>query len=168
MKTVVQDESYGRILYEENIWTGKKYISINAQPLSKLDKKTYRYTKSNGETVDFKVKGNFFTGVALVAFNARIQVVRKTNWFEWLFFILTLCVAFVWGNSVTLCKIFPVAGGAIGGCLGVLCGMFPVFIAKLINNKWLQALCGLIGFLAIFLAGHLTAIIFAFTLATFL
>jgi hypothetical protein len=168
MRTVVQDEQYGQIVYEEGFWTGKRYIVVNGQALSKLDKKTYRYTKSNGENVDFSVKGNFLTGVALVALGTRIQVVRKIAWFEWLFLILTLSVAFVWGNNQMLCSIFPVVGGAIGGALGAICASIPMVIAKFVKNKWLQALLGLAGFLAVFVVGHLAAITIALSVTALL
>ena len=41
MKTAVNDEQYGEILYEESFWTGSKQLTVNGEKLEKLSKNTF-------------------------------------------------------------------------------------------------------------------------------
>ena len=43
MKSVVQHEKYGNIIYEENFWTGKKTITIDGTRLEKASKTEFLY-----------------------------------------------------------------------------------------------------------------------------
>lgn len=119
MKKSVVHPVYGEIVYEENVWSGKKNITINTTPLRQIKKNTYRLPWGATE-VPVVVKGSFLTGVDLQVQQERITVIQKTTWYDWLLSMLPFALMIVWGNNVQLCSIIPVVGGAIGGALGGL------------------------------------------------
>lgn len=122
MKTVLQNEKYGEIVYEESAWSGKKSISINGVILQKKDKTTFEYvTDEEIETVI--VKGNSMSGAKLSIGGQTIQVIAPPKWYEVALSVLIFAFILVWGNVPQLCLIFPLVGGAIGGFIS---GMFAV------------------------------------------
>ncbi len=114
MTSAVNHASYGQIVYNENIWTGKKDIVINGVKLVQTKKNTFVY--QNGETkTDVVIQGNFMSGAKLVIGEETIVVGKAPTWYEVACSIAIFAVILVWGNSAYLCSIFPVIGGAIGG-----------------------------------------------------
>lgn len=151
MKKSVTHPIYGIITYEENIWSGKKTVSVNGNVLQKTGKNTFLFM--NGETgVAVTLRGSVLTGVTLQIQNEQISVIAKPAWYEWILAVLPLALNLIWGNSVALCSIIPVVGGAVGGALGgaamVICmGMMR---EKTVGGKLLTAL---VTVLATFAAG---------------
>jgi hypothetical protein len=47
-----------------------------------------------------------------------ITLVEASKWYELFLSVLSIVFVVIWGNSTTLCKIFPILGGAIGYRLG--------------------------------------------------
>jgi hypothetical protein len=41
MKITIQHTTYGEIIYEESIWTGKKELTVNGVKAQKTSKKTF-------------------------------------------------------------------------------------------------------------------------------
>lgn len=124
MKANHQHPVYGEILYTENIWTGKKSLTVNGQT-QPVPKKEFM--------IDGKkaiVKGSFFSGATLLIEGEPIVLSAKPKWYESVLAFLPLIFLVTWGNNPTLCSIFPVVGGAIGGGLGGL-----AMVASLINMK---------------------------------
>ena len=112
MKASITHPSYGEIVYSESIWTGKKSLIINGtavQPVSKTE-----FMIGENKAV---LKGNYLTGVSLSIGDETIELSPKSKWYEIVLAVLPIVFLLTWGNSATLCSIFPVIGGAIGAKL---------------------------------------------------
>jgi len=139
MQTVVQHSIYGTITYTENFWTGRKEIYFGQVPLVHKGKNTFVFP--SGETeICVNVKGNSLYGVTLAVGNETIRIMAPPKWYEICLSSLALVFLCVWGNSVALCSIFPVVGGAIGGAIGGLGMAFSLLFmrqAKRLSHKLL-------------------------------
>lgn len=65
MRSVISDEKFGQIVYEESAWTGRKSIYVNGKPLSKIAKNTYFLSDGEMRT-NFVVQGNYLKGSKLL------------------------------------------------------------------------------------------------------
>lgn len=138
MKQTIQHEKYGEILYDENFWTGKKTLSINDTPLTKISKKEFQ--TENG-TIG-AIKGNFLLGANLLIDNETISLTPKIKWYEIVLCILPFILIMVWGNTIALCKIVPVVGGAIGGGLSALLSCVGLCLMRMVKPIWAKLLIG--------------------------
>lgn len=144
MKNVVNDESLGEITYEESFVTGGKKINVNGEQLEKVSRKEFK--NANGDS--FLVKGSFLTGVKLVSGDKTVTVTPTVTWYEILLAVLPFILIMVWGNTVALCRIIPVVGGAIGGAIsGGLC-VISLFCMWCVKPFWTKLLIG-VAFVAI-------------------
>ena len=137
MREVVQHSLYGEIVYEENVWTGKKTLTINGVPAKQISKKEF--------AVDDKkalLNGNIYMGVTVKIEGEDIQLLAKPTWYEILFAVIPFAFLMIWGNSPTLCAIFPVIGGAIGGALGGIGGVISLLLMKKQKSPLAKALIG--------------------------
>ncbi|MBR2464915.1 MAG: hypothetical protein IKB41_05760 [Clostridia bacterium] len=125
MKTVIHHEIYGPITYSESDWTGKKEIWFGSTPLVKRGKSCFVWKNHEGVETIVTVKGNLFSGRTLYIGAERVEVQPASKWYEIVCSFSILLFILVWGNSVTLCSILPLVGGAIGGAISggasVLC-----------------------------------------------
>ena len=145
MTATLNHSFYGDITYEESFWTGKRKISINGTALDKIDKKTFAFYR-DGKPVYVSISGNFLTGTKLVIENTTVSVTPPAKWYELVCSISIFVLILVWGNSVALCSIVPIVGGAIGGGISGALGVTNLFVMKSIKNVWLKLLVWL-GFL---------------------
>lgn len=97
--------------------------------------------KNDGEQVT--LSGNFVRGVKITVANETIQLVPPVKWYEILLSILPFILVMVWGNSVELCKIVPIVGGAIGGGISGLMMFTNLIVIKRVNKLWLKILISL-------------------------
>ena len=146
MKKNVETE-LGLISYEENFWTGIKSLSINGESLTKIDKTHYAY-KAHDEFLTIELKGNSYLGVSISFKDKKIQIIENPAWYVLAISILTFLFVIVWGSSVTLCKIFPIVGGAIGGAISAVCAVSSVMVASKIKKPIMKILSSL-GFFAL-------------------
>ena len=144
MKSEITNQNYGKILYTESFWTGKRTLFVEGKMLEKSGKK--EFTMPDGKIG--VLKGNTLTGVSLCVGVDVISLTPKLKWYEVVFSILPFIFIMVWGNSTALCAIFPVVGGAIGGGIAGLCVAGNLFLVKLTNNIFLKILISLIVFAA--------------------
>ncbi len=140
MQNIVQNEKFGEIIYDENFWTGKKKLTINGEELEKVSRKEFK-TKS-GEQVT--IKGNFVIGAKLIIGGEAVTIMPTVKWYEILLAIIPLILIIVWGNSVALCRIVPVVGGAIGGAISGLCSAASLCFMKSVKQLWLKILIGVV------------------------
>lgn len=158
MKSIIINEKFGTIEYKENFWTGRKEITINGTKLTKVTKNLYAYKTEEG-TISLSLNGSYLSGVTGEIGNQKMNFVDKTKWYEWLLAFLSVIFVIVWGNSIELCEIFPIVGGAIGGGIsGLISGIGLIFMkaSKNIMFKLLMAVCTFI--VAVFIC-YLVAIL---------
>lgn len=125
MKQIIQHPTYGEIVYTESFWTGKKSLTVNGVEAQPVSKKEF--------SIDSKkafLKGNYLSGVTLWIDVEEIELFPKAKWYEFVLALLPLIFLLTWGNSPTLCAIFPVVGGAIGGALGGLFAIVSISVMK--------------------------------------
>ncbi|MBR2341666.1 MAG: hypothetical protein IKB66_02365 [Clostridia bacterium] len=160
MIETMQHPIYGEIAYNESFWTGKKSLTFNGVEAQKIDKKTF---KIGEKLVD--VKGNFTLGVKLLIDGETIEVSPAPKWYETVLAILPIVFALTWGNSVALCQIFPIMGGAIGGALGALFSMLSLSFMKKEKRVAVKVIIGLAMFAVSVLAGNRIAVAFILALS---
>ena len=140
---------FGEINYEENVWTGKKKVTINGVQLTSVNKTTFNYDY-NGTLVEVKITGNIYTGCNLTIYDEAYEIYTKTAWYEYILAILPFILVIVWGNSVALCKIVPVIGGAIGGAISGVFSFVSLSVMKSIKSPLFKVLIGVICLIATF------------------
>ena len=138
MKTVINHEKYGEIVYIESEWTGKKTLKINGVELQKQNKNTFYY---KGGTI--VLVGSFVKGITMEIENERIQLTKPCKWYEFLFAIVPFVFVMIWGSSVELTAIIPVVGGAIGGGISALIGYLGLSISSKMEKWYFKVLVGL-------------------------
>ena len=133
-------------IYDENIWTGKKTITVDGEKLEKDGKKSFKL----GE-IRYKVKGNFLTGVKLMNDTETYVLVRSLTVVEFLLSFLPCILVFF--------------GGAIGGAIGALAGIITSTVVRKINNVFLKILASVgiasLAFLIWFVIVVIVATVFA-------
>ena len=113
MEETIQHENYGTIEFFEGNLIANRKISINGQELTKKSNK--QFYLNDGKSV--KVIGGLFSGVKLDIEGEIVQISNPGKWYEILIYITGLILLIIWSNSVALCSIIPMIGGAIGGLL---------------------------------------------------
>lgn len=147
MKSTLQHEKFGTIVFEESFWTGKKNVSFNGVPLQKTGKN--QFITADGTYVS--LMGNYMKGAQLLIGGETIRLTPSVKWYEIVFSIIPFLLVLIWGNSVTLCNIVPVVGGAIGGLIGALFSVLNLFLIKGIKRIWLKAIVSLVSIAITFL-----------------
>ena len=159
MKASVNHAKYGLIEYEEGLWTGKKTLAINGVNLTKKKKNTFIMSGSEGELV-CTISGNVFTGICVNIAGDIILLITPLKWYEIALTVIIPVFILTWGNSTTLCAIFPIIGGGIGGALGGLGACINLSLMKKINSLPLKILAWLGTFAATVIVCFIAAIIF--------
>lgn len=145
MKSVVKNEVYGEIVYDENFWSGKKTLSINGINLAKKDKKTFILEKPEGPVV-VHVIGNIYNGEKIEINQDVIILNEKATWYEMFCSISIFLLIIIWGGNAELCRIVPIVGGAIGGGISGGMSYCNLIAMKQSNQVWKKLLIWL-GFL---------------------
>ena len=138
MKTVVNHEKYGEILYDENVWTGKQTITVNGAELKKEKRRLYVGQGADG-VISVRIKGNALVGLKLIVNEVdEIKAIAPPKWYDILLSAFIGAFIIVWGNTYALCKIAPLIGGGIGG--GIACGISSInfMIIKFQKDIWVQ------------------------------
>lgn len=132
MKITIQHTTYGEIIYEESIWTGKKELTVNGVKAQKTSKKTFIVDGKNAI-----INGSLYTGMTLVIDIIPIEIVPKPKWYELVLSILPISFWLTWGNHPVLYSNVPVVGGAIIGAIcGALGGLaIAISLPAMINSK---------------------------------
>lgn len=122
MQAIVEHPTYGVIVYEESGWTGKKTITFNGLPLTKLNKTTYELpanpaTETPALTVS--VKGNYMSGVTLTVGDEVIPVTPKASAADYVLGILPAVLFFL-----------LIIQGAIGGALAGMMALGGIMLMK--------------------------------------
>ena len=142
MRSVISDEKFGQIVYEESAWTGRKSIYVNGKPLSKIAKNTYFLSDGEMRT-NFVVQGNYLKGSQLLIEGREIQVTPPVKWYEVALSVFIFALVLVWGNTPLALNVLPVVGGAIGGLISGAFMILNLFIIKQVKNIGLKILISL-------------------------
>ena len=153
MKEIVQHSIYGEIVYNESFWTGKKALTINGVDAKPISKKEYMVNEKRAI-----LKGSFLTGSTLLIEGETIQLSPKAKWHEIILAIIPFLFLLTWGNSASLCSIFPVVGGAIGGALGGVGAVISLFLMKTQKNPIVKTVVGIIVAVATILIAFVLAL----------
>lgn len=156
MVTTIQHPVYGTMTYSESIWTGKKELAVNGVPLSRSGKNMF-VMDHNGEKIAITVTGNELLGAKANIRGEVIQLVAPAKWYEIAATIVTVVFFLTWGNSVVLCSIIPLIGGAIGGAIAGLGAALGLAFMKGANTWWKKVLIWLASFAAVFAINYLLA-----------
>ena len=95
MKEVTMNETLGEIVYEENVWTGKKSLTVNGETLEKTGKKTFRF--ADGRCTN--VKGSMIFGTKMTVGNDTISISKPLTWYEYIIAIIIPAFVIIWGAS---------------------------------------------------------------------
>ena len=129
MKSKVIHPVYGEIVYDENFWTGSKSLYVNGVKLNKISKNTFGGQSEMAPI--WTVSGNVLSGVKVIVNGETIVVDKKPAWYDIVLSSLIFILIMIWGNSVALCSIVPVIGGAIGGGIsGIMLATNLIIIKK--------------------------------------
>ena len=160
----IKNEKYGTIAYEESLLTGKKNVYFNGVQAQKTGKNTFVIAlkqvvdgEVKEETVAFTLSGSLLSGVNLVVGCEVITIIPKSKWYEYVFYFLPFALVMVWGNSVELCQIVPIIGGAIGGFISALFSIIAIVFSKRTKNVLFKVLIGLASLVATFIVCALVA-----------
>lgn len=140
-KAIINDETYGKIKYEEDFWAGKRSMSINGNYLSQVKKNVFEYKSANG-IENVKIVGDYFFGVNAVIGSKRILLFRM-HWYEFLMALLIVVFTTVWGNLPFLYNILPIVNGllgTIGNCIGFLVAIKVMSHVSSVKGKIWSAL----------------------------
>ena len=150
MKRIIEHALYGQIEYNENIWTGKRDISINGVKLIKDKKNTYIYDTGENK-ISVSVQGSIFAGIQLVVGKDIIEIEKKSAWYETACSIAIFVLVLIWGNNAYLCSIVPIIGGAVGGAISGGMAILNLRAMKSVKNVtvklavWLAMLIATLG-----------------------
>ncbi|MBO7254078.1 MAG: hypothetical protein J6V36_02110, partial [Clostridia bacterium] len=109
MKWEAKDLKYGEIVYEEELFSGKKKVILNGTEMTKEIGRTY-VCPYGDEGIRGKLKGNIFTGVKLKIEDDNIVLVKMAKWYEILLSILIPVIIFGFNNLI-----LPLFDGAFAG-----------------------------------------------------
>jgi hypothetical protein len=112
-----------KIEYDESFWLGKKNISVDGTTLEKPSKKTFLLDEK-----EYKVKGNFLTGVKLEGEN-EITVVPALKTWEYILALLPFILVFI--------------GGALGGLIGAVAAIILAGFMRKSQNAIIKVLASL-------------------------
>ena len=150
MKQIIEHPVYGQIKYSENIWTGKRDISINGVKLIREKKNVYIYDTGENK-ISVSVQGSIFAGIQLAVGKDIIEIEKKSAWYETACSIAIFVLVLIWGNNTYLCSIVPIIGGAIGGAISGGMAILNLRAMKSVKNVavklavWLAMLIATLG-----------------------
>ena len=88
-----------------------------------------------------------------------VELTPSVKWYEYLLSILPFVLIMVWGNSVELCLLVPVVGGAVGGLVSAIFCMVNLFVIKKFKPWWIKVLISIATLGLTFLVCYLIALI---------
>ena len=152
---IIQEHQNHKILYVESFWTGKKTLMIDDEQLNTLSKTSF----ISKDGTQYNLTGNFLKGEKLEFNGETISIIPPVKWYEVVLSILIFIFILIWGNSVKLCNIIPLVGGAIGGAISGALSVTNLIEMKSIKPVWGKILV-FVGFFAInFLVCYLIAML---------
>lgn len=159
MRSVIQTQKYGEIVFDESYWTGKKTVTVGGVQLKKINKKTF-VGEINGEQVTAHITGSFLSGAIIDVNGDRFRLTDSAKWYDYVLSFGWVAIYIVWSVSEALCMIFPVVGGALGGAVAGLGAAAALFIIKPMKNIAAKIAVSLGMFVAVMLVNFALALIY--------
>ncbi len=129
MKWETKDLKYGEIVYEEELFSGKKKVILNGTEMTKEIGRTY-VCPYGDEEIRGKLKGNIFTGVKLKIEDDNIVLVKMAKWYEILLSVLIPVIIFGLNNLI-----LPLFDGAIVGAFTGVVSVLAMFVSVVLMKK---------------------------------
>jgi hypothetical protein len=159
MKASILTEKYGEIVYEENIWTGKKKITVNGILLTKLNKKTYEGIVG-GERLTMVINGGYITGVVIeINGGLKYRVTEPAKWYDYVLAFIWLPVYLVLSITPAFYTTFPIVGGALGGAIAGIGAALALYTIKPMKNIALKIVISLAYFVGVMLINFALAVV---------
>ncbi len=156
MKYTIEN-SRGTIIYSESFFLGRRSITINGKPMTKVNKRLF--TSDDGR-VKISITGNLFTGEKLLINNIdEISVIPPCKWYEIVITVFTMAFLIIWGNSVTLVRIIPLVGGVVGGAISGLFSALGLAFMRMVKHPAAKIGIGVGAFAVAFLCCFIIALI---------
>ena len=103
--------------------------------------------------------GSSLMGLKLHIDNDIIEVSPKPKLYEIIFAVLPFIFLLTWGNSIALCSIFTVVGGALGGALGGIGSITSLLLMKNAKSLLTKLLIGIGTFVGTVLIAFVLALL---------
>ncbi len=129
MRWEARDLKYGEIVYEEELFGGRKKVILNGTEMVKESGRTF-VCPYGDEEIRGKLKGNILTGVRLKIEDDYIVLVKLAKWYEILLSVLIPVIIFAAGN-----RILPLFDGAIFGGFTALVSAVAMFPSLILMKK---------------------------------
>ena len=155
MRKIIQHPVYGKIIYTEGFWTGKKDLAVPGHDVHQVSKRSFLVDGKSALLI-----GSYLGGMRLSLDGETIEISAKPKWYEFVLAILPFIFILVWGNSAALCSIFPVIGGAIGGAIGGIGIVASLLLMKKSTSAINKILIGIGVFAATVFVAFLLALAF--------
>ena len=81
MRSVIQTQKYGEIVFDESYWTGKRNLSVGGTEFKKINKKTF-VGEINGERIGVAISGNYISGVFIDINGEKFRVTESAKWYD--------------------------------------------------------------------------------------
>jgi hypothetical protein len=159
MKATILTEKYGEIVYEENMWTGKKKICINGILLTKFNKKNYVGTVG-GERLTVVISGGYLTGVVIeINGGLKYRVTEPAKWYDYVLAFIWVPVYLVLSVTPAFYMTFPIVGGALGVAVAGIGEALAMYTIKPMQNIALKIVISLAYFVGVMLINFLLAVL---------
>lgn len=159
MKASILTEKYGEIVYEENMWTGKKKITVNGILLTKFNKKTYVGTVG-GERLTVDIRGGYLTGVIIeINGGLKYRVTEPAKWYDYVLAFIWVPVYLVLSVTPAFYMVFPIVGGALGGAIAGIGAALAMYTIKPMKNIALKIVISLAYFVGVMLINFALAMV---------
>lgn len=139
MSITIPHAKYGTLVYDENIWTGKRTLLCNNTPCTKLGRNSFQMEDGTVATL----KGSTLTGVKLLLGGETIQVSAPAKWYEYALALLPFVFDMIWGNIPAAIEMFPIVSGAIGGLICAVGAVLSFFLMRKTSKWWLKVIIGI-------------------------
>ena len=101
---------------------------------------------TNGDVV-VTLKGSYMSGVTIDIAGEKIEIIEKPKWYVLTLIILFAIIPIVWSNVPSLCSIFPLVGGALGGVIMGVCAVASYMLTRVVQKPVYKILIIFAGFL---------------------
>lgn len=144
MEVVVDTKTYGKVVFYENAWTGKKRLYCQNKECRRVAKNTFQMGEKGTEWEKDTawVRGNFLRGAKLHLKDEIVELTPALKWYEYILAFWALVFDLIWANIPATVLIIPMVGGAIGGLICGVAAVVTLYYMHTIRRTWGKVLLG--------------------------